>query len=746
MSLSGVTSQDVAVTYYTADDSAVAPDDYDASGIEQVIIPAGSTSATINISIVNDLSVEGVESFRVHLVSAQGALVDDGTAIADIMDNDDPDAPMLLVDVLDTTVFEDGGTAVFYATLEGGVSEQDILITYATRDDSAVAPSDYGGTSFAQVVLPAGASSVPIQVPIVDDGDAEPDEWFRLEVIDVAGALIGRGVAFCQIVVNDGTATGPRVSIDDVTVDESAGAATFTITLEGGPLQQDVTVNYTTKERDADPATGQRFSGTARSNKDFQSAAGQAVIPAGQNSVQIPVTIIDDLTFEPTEVYFVEIAGVTGAGIADGSGLGTIYDNDSPPTVSLNVGANQRDVAEGRVAKYYVHLSTASEKPVLVKFKTVPGSAATGLDYEAHDEILRFNPGQTTKEVKVKTVDDQGPELTESFTVTLSNPVNATLGTAVDAGNIYDTVVVITGDFFAVEGTEDTVALTFVYLGDQTLATPLNVYYQVDWTSTGGPAPKPVTAAASPNDIVAGDRAVLLNLPQQDYGTVQIPAGQNSATITLHAAADTPEGDLETFVVTLETTIPGTSTPAGYDVIPTPTDLKGTKPTFNGTDSATCTIVEDITLFAAYNDEATLVDPVQSPNPGIHENDVRQGQVGDCYFLAAVAALARENWQAIYDMIEDHGDHYIVKLHDTRNVYGTGWQPFSDLEEIRIDKEDLLNRGPDMANLSFDWDTSTGKWEVWNVVLEQAFAKLHEGQAAITALVLETRWLTPGAS
>ena len=49
---------------------------------------------------------------------------------------------------------------------------------------------------------------------------------------------------------------------------------------------------------------------------------------------------------------------------------------------------------------------------------------------------LTFAPGETSKTVDVNVVDDALIEANETFTVGLSNPTNATLGTAVGTGTI----------------------------------------------------------------------------------------------------------------------------------------------------------------------------------------------------------------------------------------------------------------------------------------------------------------------
>ena len=60
---------------------------------------------------------------------------------------------------------------------------------------------------------------------------------------------------------------------------------------------------------------------------------------------------------------------------------------------------------------------------------TVNGVASSRCDYEARFATVRFAPGETSKTVSIFIIDDSYLEGPETFTVNLSNPLGATLGT-----------------------------------------------------------------------------------------------------------------------------------------------------------------------------------------------------------------------------------------------------------------------------------------------------------------------------
>jgi Calx-beta domain/RTX calcium-binding nonapeptide repeat (4 copies) len=78
--LSAPTNEDVLLTYSTVDGTAKAGSDFVGVSHGQVIIPAGSTSATILIDVLPDNISQPVESFNLHLDSAVGAT--SGTALS----------------------------------------------------------------------------------------------------------------------------------------------------------------------------------------------------------------------------------------------------------------------------------------------------------------------------------------------------------------------------------------------------------------------------------------------------------------------------------------------------------------------------------------------------------------------------------------------------------------------------------------------------------------------------------------
>lgn len=92
---------------------------------------------------------------------------------------------------------------------------------------------------------------------------------------------------------------------------------------------------------------------------------------------------------------------------------------------------NDIAVAEGSnglvTAKFTVSLSTTQEHAVSVDFATQDGTAIAGQDYVATNGTLNFEVGETSKAVRVQVTADEPVESEESFSLVLSNPVDATI-------------------------------------------------------------------------------------------------------------------------------------------------------------------------------------------------------------------------------------------------------------------------------------------------------------------------------
>lgn len=89
-------------------------------------------------------------------------------------------------------------------------------------------------------------------------------------------------------------------------------------------------------------------------------------------------------------------------------------------------------------ATFTVTMAAQSSLPVTVDYVTSDITASAASDYTSQAGTLTFAPGVTTRSIIVPVIGDGAAEPTETFLVTLFNPTNATIGTALGTGTIND--------------------------------------------------------------------------------------------------------------------------------------------------------------------------------------------------------------------------------------------------------------------------------------------------------------------
>jgi Leucine-rich repeat (LRR) protein/pimeloyl-ACP methyl ester carboxylesterase len=104
------------------------------------------------------------------------------------------------------------------------------------------------------------------------------------------------------------------------------------------------------------------------------------------------------------------------------------------PNITVQFSSSNYSIGEdGGSASIQVSLGVSSDRTITVNYTTSNGTATAGSDYTARNEILTFNPGETSKSFTVPILEDTPDENDETINLTLSNPTNATLGTPANA-------------------------------------------------------------------------------------------------------------------------------------------------------------------------------------------------------------------------------------------------------------------------------------------------------------------------
>jgi hypothetical protein len=101
-------------------------------------------------------------------------------------------------------------------------------------------------------------------------------------------------------------------------------------------------------------------------------------------------------------------------------------------------------------------------------------------------------------------------------------------------------------------------------------------------------------------------------------------------------------------------------------------------------------------------------------------NDVKQRNLGDCYFMSALAAVARTDPQRIKDMVVDHGDGTYTVTFKQR----VGSDPYAQFIDHPITVTGDFPGGVSGRGHAAGGDlTDQGTLEIWPLVFEKAFGQ-----------------------
>ena len=421
VSLSAPSGKPISVDYYTVDGTASSPADF-AAATGTLSFTPGQTTVAVDVTIQGDVMDEFDETYDVQLSNLVNVLP--GTVLGTGTITDDDAAPDVSIADVSLPEGDAGATNASLTVSLSAVSGKPIDVSYASADGTAAAPSDYAGASGTLSFAP-GQVSGTVDVAVNGDTTYENDETFSVALSAPVNVVLGTTPATVTIVNDDPL---PQVSIDDRSVpegDSGTTPATFTLSLTN-PSAFPISVDVATSDQ------------TASSPPDFGAVSTTVVFAPGQVSKAVDVLVQGDTRDEFDETYAVDVTNPVGATVADGTGLGTIVDDDAAPLVSIDDVSMTEGDAGTTTATFTVSLSAPSGKPIAVDYASAPGTAVAPADFAGVAGTLSFTPGQTTETVDVDVQGDVLDEFDETFAVNLSNLLNVTPGSVTGTATIVD--------------------------------------------------------------------------------------------------------------------------------------------------------------------------------------------------------------------------------------------------------------------------------------------------------------------
>jgi len=452
ISLSAPSGSTVTVPYQTVDGTATAGVDYQpAAGT--ATFPAGQTTVPVPVQVLGDTAEEPDETFTLSLGGASGAPVAFAQGLGTIL-NDDPFKTLLYFNS-ESGDYIGGGLRFTMTPADGAFAlnrfEGGVYVAFAGPELWQLLFAPPAGTTLTPGVYPAAmrATSRPPDSPglevmggsracqtltgrfaVIEAEYGADGEVLRLAVDYEQHCLGGDPALFGSVRYRSSVPVTRRLFAADSSVaegDSGTRSLGFPVWLSE-PGASPVTVSFATRD------------GTARRGVDYAGRSGSTTLVAGQTDVVIPVTVFGDTVPEADETFSLTFPGVVGAAaVFPPEAVGTILTDDTLPQLNVSdVSVVEEAPGSSPMASFVVSLSAPSDQPVSVAYLTQSGTATAGEDFVHTTGTLEVAPGSASGTIGVPIVPDRLAEATETFSLLLLSPANATIGRGQALGTILD--------------------------------------------------------------------------------------------------------------------------------------------------------------------------------------------------------------------------------------------------------------------------------------------------------------------
>ncbi len=379
--------------------------------------PGETGPESIKIPILDDFLDEDNETITVELSAPENAELGTASHTYTIIDNDDEPS----VEFTGSSSLQDEEGAVSQVSMDvelSPASGRTVTVDYTVAGDADVGV-DYTIAAGPLTFLP-GETTKNISLTILDDSAGEADETIIVTLSGPTNAAIGTMASYTYTIINDDLSSIEFAEVSS-SGPESDSSVELTVTLLP-EFPQTAKVDYSVTVT----------AGSADGGGVDYTLLGTGVLEfsSGSTSEKIAITVVDDSSYEGDETIIVTLSNPTNATLGTYiTYTYTIEDNDEPPIIEFAEVSSSGDEGITEVLMS-VKISEVSGVDAKVYFSITPGTAIGGKDYEILSGWLDFFAGDTGPEdIKITIIDDLSYENNETFTVELSAPEHAILGT-----------------------------------------------------------------------------------------------------------------------------------------------------------------------------------------------------------------------------------------------------------------------------------------------------------------------------
>lgn len=394
---------DITFDVKSNDGNATLADNDYVSYNQNLKIEHGKSCVDFNVSIKQDLKVEGNEVFDVNISNyTPGITHDDNRGIVTITDDDNRTVTLSLP----STIYEgDSGYKDVNLTITlNSLSPIARTGTYSTVAISGGADSsDYLSVTNQPWTIDANKSTTTVPVRIYGNMVYENDEDFNVTITSDNGFKLASSPLTVRIYNDD-----YRLSVSDVNLTEGdSGYKNFTFSISlSGKMKTAVDVNYSTLIT----------LGTAQGGDiDFNDTEGQVNFGIDDNaSKNVTVKVKGETIPEGNENFFLIISNDQNVTISKGTGTGTIR-NDDNRTLSINTPSFNE--TEGNITRAFT-ISLDAVRPfddLNVTYHTSGDTATAGSDYNETSGTITIKANTISKDVNITVIGDYVQEPNEKF-------------------------------------------------------------------------------------------------------------------------------------------------------------------------------------------------------------------------------------------------------------------------------------------------------------------------------------------
>ncbi len=456
--------------------------------------------------------------------------------------NSVPAAPQSLQFAAPTYTVNENGNAIIIGVTRTGGSGGTVSVNYATGGGTATSGVDYTPVSGTLFFNP-GITTQTFAVPIIDAHKVGGSVNFNVTLTAPTGGTNGANIGTpstttVNIVDNDVASVefAPSTTTPPYSL---SGAGVLPFTIERDSDTGSLTVHYATSD------------GTAKAGVNYIAASGTATFAPGQTSLTVPVTVVSDWLYHPSNLTFHMTLSNSSSGILgpNSTVTATIIPNNNPGTFSLSLYKLQTTPGAA-TASLTVYRTVGKTGYASVKYATGGGTAQPGVDYTPVSGTLTFAPGQYSQTISVPLLNNSVPGANVTFNLSLSNPTNgAAIGSPSSTAitivhpttpiNPTSKVPPVVTGLSTITGTYGIYAVVISFSKALNPATAADATNYSFYVTAPGKKTSLAVGVASAAYNPATDQVVLFlgaPVPKSDYGTLVIDA--NTPVTPSHGVTD----------------------------------------------------------------------------------------------------------------------------------------------------------------------------------------------------------------